>query len=287
MRVILKREFKAYFNTASGFIFMTVFLIISGIFFALTNLFTGDPYYNPVLDSTTFIFLILVPMITMKALAEEKHQKIDQLLLTSPVRLSEIVLGKYFAAVGLFLITLALTCIYPIILGFYGPISIWEIVGDYIGFALLGSAFISIGIFVSSLTENQITAAVGTFGALLLIWIIDWMQQGLPTTLGSGIAFAALLVIIVSVIVYYAVKNTYFSFAVALLGGIAMAAVYIINKALYEGFTAKFLGWFSLTQRYQSFTMGILDVSTIIYYITFSAAFLFLTIRVLDKRRWS
>lgn len=287
MRAILKREFKTYFNTATGFIFMTVFLGLTGIFFALTNLFTGDPYYNPVLDSTTFIFLVLVPMITMKTLAEERHQKIDQLLLTSPVRLTGIVLGKYFAAVGLFLITLLITCIYPIILGFYGPVSVWEIVGAYIGFALLGSSFIAVGIFISSLTENQVTAAVGTFGALLLLWIIDWMQQGLPTTLGSGIAFAALLVVIVSVIVHYAMKNTYFSSAVLLLGGIAITVVYFVNKTLYEGFTAKFLGWFSLTQRYQSFTMGILDVSTIIYYITFSAAFLFLTVRVLDKRRWS
>jgi ABC-2 type transport system permease protein len=238
MKAIFDREFKAYFNTASGFIFMVVFLLISGIFFVLTNLFTGDPYYNPVLQSTTFIFLILVPMITMKTLAEERHQKTDQLLLTSPVSLSEIVLGKYFAAVGLFLVTLLITCIYPVILGIFGAIAVWEILGSYIGFALLGAAFISIGMFVSSLTENQVASAVGTFGALLLIWIIDWIQQGLLATQTAG-------------------------------------------------FAAKFLGWFSLTKRYESFTMGILDIGTIIYYITFSAAFLFLTIRVMDKRRWS
>lgn len=287
MRAILSREFKAYFNTASGFIFMAVFLFISGIFFALTNLFTGDGYYNPVLQSTSFIFLILVPMITMKTLAEEKHQKIDQLLLTSPVSLTEIVLGKYFAAVGLFLVTLLITCIYPIILGAFGAIAVWEIIGSYIGFALLGACFIAIGIFVSSLTENQVTSAVATFGALLLIWMIDWMQQSLPTTQTAGIVFAVLIIIIISIIAHYAAKNIYFSAAVLVLGGIAMAAVYLMNKTLYEGFTAKFLGWFSLTTRFQNFTMGILDVSTIIYYVTFSAVFLFLTIRVLDKRRWS
>lgn len=287
MIAILKREFKFYFTSASGYIFMSVFLLISGIFFALSNLFTGSSYFNGVLQSTTFVFLILVPMITMKTLAEERNQRTDQLLLTSPVSLTGIVLGKYFAAVGLFLVTLLITFIYPVILSFFGSITIWEIAGNYIGFALLGAAFISIGVFVSSLTDNMVASAVGTFGALLLIWLISWMEQGLPTTAASGVGFAALLVVIICAIIHYAAGNPYVTAIIGAAGGIALAIIYIFKKALYEGFMVKFIGWFSLIKRYESFTMGILDLSAVVYYITFSAAFIFLTIQVLDRRRWN
>lgn len=287
MLAIFNKEFRGYFTTASGYIFMAVFLIISGLFFSLTNLLQSSSYFSSVLQSSTFVFLILVPIITMRSLAEETHQKTDQLLLTSPVSLPGIVLGKYFASVALFWLTLIVTGLYPLILRMFGSIDAWEILGNYIGFALLGASFIAIGIFISSLTENQVAAAVGTFGALLSIWLIDWIQQSLPTTRISGIIFAVILVLIISILVYFATLNIYAAIITALSGGVVMAIVYLINKTLYEGFTSRFLGWFSLLKRYEGFSMGMLDVSSIIYYITFSAAFVFLAIRMIDKRRWS
>src|SRR5690606_25355348 len=138
--------------------------------------------------------LIVVPILTMRLLSEESRQKTDQLLLTSPLSVTGMVLGKYFAAVGVFLITLLITCIYPIILSFFGTIAVWEIVGGYVGFFLLGSAFIAVGLFVSSMTDNQVIAAVVTFSALLFLWILDWIIEGLPTDRVSGIVFACLLV---------------------------------------------------------------------------------------------
>lgn len=287
MRAIFNKEFRSYFTTATGYVFMAVFLLISGIFFALTNLLGGSPYYTDVLQSITFIFLILVPMLTMRTLADEKHQKTDQLLFTSPLKFSQIILGKYFAAVSLFLVTLLITCLYPLLMVLYGQVAVWEIVGGYVGFALMGAAFIAVGLFISSLTESQVTSAVGTFGALLVIWLIEWLRQGLPTSLTAGVVFAAVLAILLGVIVYYATRSIYAGGIVALAGGIAIAAIYIIKKELFEGFTANVLGWFSLLNRYDKFSMGLFDVSSIIYYITFSAAFVFLTIRMVDKRRWS
>lgn len=289
MRAIYNRELKSYFTSATGYIFMTVFLIISGIFFVLTDILTPKPttYYTPVLSNITFVFLILVPIITMRTISEESHQKTDQLLFTSPVSLTEIVLGKYLAAVTLFLITLLITCIYPLILSLFGSIAVWEVIGGYIGFALLGCSLIAIGIFISSLTESQIAAAMGTFGVLLFILVIDWIQQGVPSTMSSGIVFAALLAAILAAIIYYSTKNIYITSGVAILGAAAIIIVYIVKKTLYEGFISKFLGWFSLLQRYNEFSMGMLNVSSIIYYISFSAAFIFLTIRIIEKRRWS
>lgn len=287
MLAVFIKELRSYFTSATGYIFMAVFLLISGIFFALSNLLPASPYYNSVLQSCIFVFLLLVPVITMKILAEETHQKTDQLLYTSPLKLSEIVIGKYFAAVTLFLITLLITCLYPLILSAFGDISGWEIVGNYIGFALMGSSFIAVGVFVSSLTESQVTSAVGTLGALLFIWLLDWLQQGIPTTITSGIVFAIVLALLMGLLVYYSTRNIFAGGIGVALGCIATASVYIIKKELFEGFTAKFMGGLSLLKRYDNFTMGILDVSAVVYYITFCTVFIFLTIRMIDKRRWS
>lgn len=287
MLAVLNKELKSYFNSITGYIFMGVFLLIIGIFFAMSNIIPGSPDYNSVLSSANFIFLILVPMLTMKLLSEEAHQKTDQLLLTSPLKVVDIVLGKFLAAFILFLITIGITIIYPLILSEYGALAGWEIIGNYIGFILLGASFISIGVFISSLTENQVASAVGTFGALLFIWLIDWLSQSIPTSVTSGIAFAIILGILLCLIVYSATKSTYATIAALVVSFIAIALVFIINKTLYEGFTAKVLGWFSLLKRYDNFYIGILDMSSIIYYLSFIFAFLFLTIRMIEKRRWS
>lgn len=287
MFAILSKEFKSYFYSATAYIFMGVFLLITGIFFAIYNLLSANSGYTNVLSSISFIFLILVPILTMRIISEETKQKTDQLLLTAPVTVTDIVVGKYFAAVGLFLITLLITVINPLILRLFGDIEVAHIIGSYIGFALLGSCFISVGIFISALTDNQVVAAAGTFGALLILWIIDGVSQSLPTTSISGAVFALILLALLCLIIYNATKNVYVTAIIAIIGLGAIGGVFFFNKALFEGFTVKFIGWLSLLKRYDKFSMGILDVSSIVYYITFSFTFVFLTIRMIEKRRWS
>lgn len=178
--------------------------------------------------------MMLVPVLTMRLLSEERKTKTDQLLLTSPVPLLSIVLGKYMAAVFVFLITLLITSIYPIILFIYGSPALGEILGGYLGFFLMGCTFIAIGLFVSSLTENQLTAYIATFAVLLLLWLMDWITPNLNN------------MIIVQI-----------------------------------------LEWLSILKRFNDFGMGILSLSPIVYYVSFSAVFVFLTMRVMEKRRWS
>jgi ABC-2 type transport system permease protein len=267
---------------------MGFFLLLSGFFFAMTNLFPASPDYNAVLGSITFIFLIVVPILTMRLMPDDKRQRTDQLLFTSPTSLTGIVLGKYFAAVSVFVLTLLITCIYPIILSFFGNLATWEIVGGYIGFLLLGSAFISIGLFISTLTENQVIAAVITFSALLFMWILDWVTQGLPTDKTSGIIFAGIIALALGAFVYFNTRNIYVGVATTLVGAIIIVLTYFLaDKYFFDGFIVRVFEWFSLLKRYEEFQIGILSLSPIVYYITFSAAFVFLTIRVLEKRRWS
>jgi len=288
MLAVYKRELRAYFTSSTGFIFMGFFLLISGFFYAMTNIFGASPNYTVVLGNITFIFLIVVPILTMRLMPDDKRLRTDQLLYTSPLSISGIVLGKYFAAVTVFVLTLLVTCLYPIIMSFFGNIAVWEIVGAYIGFLLLGSCFIAIGLFVSSLTDNQVIAAVITFSALLFVWIIDWVAQGLPTDRASGIIFAAILALAAGAFVYYNTRNIYVGIAITLVGAaIIVAAYFLADKYFFDGFIVRVFEWFSLLKRYEEFQMGVLSLSPIVYYITFAAAFNFLTIRVIEKRRWS
>ncbi|AEE97387.1 ABC-2 transporter permease [Mahella australiensis] len=284
---VYKKELKAYFSTPTGYVFMGFFLLIAGFFFAISNLFPMVANYNGMLSNLTFIFLIVVPILTMRLMAEEMRQKTDVLLLTSPLSVNEMVLGKYFAAVTVFLITLLITCLYPLMMSFFGDIAVWEIIGGYVGFFLLGSTFIAVGLFISSLTDNQVIAAVVTFSVLLLLWVIDALQSVVPTDIISGVVFASALVAAVAIWLYSATRNIYVSLVTAIAGGAAIAGVYIVNKDLYTGFIGKVLAWFSVLNRYNEFSLGILSLSPIVYYITFSAVFVFLAIRNIEKKRWS
>jgi len=287
MSAVLKKELKIYFSTPTGYIFMGFFLLISGFFFAVSNLFSASPNYTSVLGNITFIFLVVVPVLTMRLLSEEARTKTDQLLLTSPLKLTEIVLGKYLAAVTVFVVTIAVTILYPIILSLYGDIPVAETLGAYIGFFLLGCSFISIGLFISSLTENQFVAAVVTFAALLLTWVIDWLESALPTDRVAGFVFVLILVGLVGAWIYLTIRNLIISISATVVGAAAFIAVYILKPEFYDNAIVRFFKWFSLLSRYQKFTNGLLDLSSIVYYLSFIFVFIFLTIRVLEKRRWS
>jgi len=287
MLEILNKELKSYFHSSASYIFLFVFLLISGIFFTLSNLIAASGDYPSILYTMIFVFLFLVPILTMKTIAGEAHEKTDQLLLTAPVRTWEIVLGKFLAAASIFLLAVVITFIYPIILIKFGSIPLGETTGAYIGFILIGLCFITIGIFVSALTENQVTAAIGTFGALFIVSMLDWVGSGLPTSIISGVIFAEVLVILISLFLYYNIENIIISVTTTFIGSLIVLIIYLKNKNLFEGFLAKFVDWFSLMKRYEPFNMGMLSASSIAYYISFSIFFIILTINIINRRRWN
>lgn len=286
MLAVLRRELKSYFTTPIGYVFMGVFLLISGIFFSLMNLLQNDAEYTNVLNTIVFVFLFIVPILTMRILSEEKKNRTEQLLLTSPLSIWDIVLGKFLAAVTLFIITLIITLIYPLIIKFNGYISPTETLCTYIGFFLLGCSFISVGLFISSLTENQITAAIGTFGALLILWIMEWITQNIQSGARSGLIFIVFLIVLLSMIIDSVTKNIYFSSLLGMIGLIITFIAYFLKKSYFEGFIVKFLDWLSVLTRFDSFSGGVLDVSSVIYYLSFIFVFLLLTVKSIDKKRW-
>lgn len=234
MLAIFKKEFRSYFMSPLGYIFAAVFTFFASMFFSSNILMTQQADISLMFSNINVIYLFLAALLTMRLLSEEKNKKTDQLLLSSPVSITKIVLGKYLAAMAVFGVTMLISLIYPAIMFRYGEPSLSEVIGSYIGFILLWGAFISVGVFISALTESQMIAGVFTFAALLMIYFISWFESSVQNAVAKTV-----------------------------------------------------IGWFSLLSRYGEFQSGILNVENIIYYLSFIFIFLFLTVRVIDKRRYS
>ena len=185
MTAIYKRELSSYFNSMIGYVFVAVLIFFTGLYFMAYNLYNGLPQFSYTLYSLTSILLFAIPLLTMKSMAEERHSRTDQLLLTSPVTLTGMVLGKYFAMVTIFLIPVALMAFCPLIIAMNGEARLLSDYASLFAFFLMGCVFLAIGMFLSSLTESQIIAAVSTFAVLLILYLWDSLTGFLPSALGT------------------------------------------------------------------------------------------------------
>jgi ABC-2 type transport system permease protein len=193
MLIILKKEISTYFSTPFGFIFMGIFLLLSGIMFLTYNLLGGGGDLNGMFGLLSNIAFMIFPILTIKLFTDERKAGTEPLLLTSKISTTEIVLGKYFAAVFVFLVSLVATLIYVAILKMYGFPDLLAIAGSYFGFLLLGMTFIAIATFTSSLADNYVTAAIASFGALVAFVLIGVFSRSLKLPVISEL-FSALAV---------------------------------------------------------------------------------------------
>ena len=287
MVAIFKREFFSYFRTSIGFLYMGLFLLLTGIFFTFGNIFSGSSQYMGFLGSVLFIFLFAVPLLTMRLFSEERRQKTDQILLTSPVSIPAIVCGKFFAALAVYSGTLLVTVIYAALIAIYGDLQTWETVGSYLGFIFLGACYLSLGVFISSMTENQLAAALVTFFVLMMILLIDPVSQAIPSSTQAGIISASVLLALLVLFLFFSTRNWVIALAAAVLGSLAIVLLYYFKRDIFFGFAHTVIGWFSLNRRYESFSVGLVRLDSLVYYISFCTLFLFLTVRLIEKRRWT
>jgi ABC-2 type transport system permease protein len=287
MIAIFKRELKAYFLTPIGYLYMGFFLLITGIFYTFSNLLTGNSRFSGFLGSILLIYLFAIPLLTMRLFSEEKRQKTDQLLLTSPITIPAIVCGKFLAALAIYILTLLVTLLYVLVIAVFGDLQGWETLGSYIGFIFLGASYIAVGVCISASTENQLTAALVNFFSLLVIWILDPLSQAIPQDMRTGLISAAVLALILALFLYINTRNWLIVLGVAIAAALAIGGFYRFNGTVFYGFAGKFLGWFSLNRRYESFSMGLLKFDALLYYASFTGLFLFLTVRLIEKRRWN
>jgi ABC-2 type transporter. len=233
MHAIIKRDLRSYFNSPIAYVLIGLFVCIMSLFF-VESLGEGIASFSSnFISSMSYLQLFIVPLLTMRSFAEEKKSGTEVLLLTSPVRLYQVVLGKFFAATLVFLIMTGVSLVFPLVLLIYGKPDGATLFSAYLGFLLLGMVFISVGIFASSLTENQIVAAIISFVSLFML--------------------------------------TSFSFIGSYVGG---SFGTLMDKL-------------SIINRYYEFYYGIIDITSIIFMLSFTAVFIFLTVRILERRRWS
>ena len=287
MTAIYKRELKSYLTSMIGSVFIFFILVLTGIYFSAYQLSAAYPKFEYTLSALTFVFLIAVPILTMRVLAEERKQKTDQLLLTSPVSVGGIVLGKYLALVTVYAIPMGVICLYPIVMSKFGTVSFASAYTAILGFFLLGCANIAIGVFFSSITESQVIAAVLTFVFLFAFYMMSGISTFFSqTSLSTCIAFG-LLILALCIIIYTMIKNFVISAAICVVGEVALVITYIVNSGIFEGGIQKVLDIFNLSAHFENFTNSIFDVTGIVYFLSVIAICIFLTMQSIIKRRWN
>lgn len=288
MTAIYKREVSSYFNSMIGWVFVAVVTLFIGIYFMAFNLFSGKPYFSDALSAVLFIFMVAVPVLTMRSMAEERHARTDQLLLTSPAPLSAIVLGKYFALLSVYLVPVALSCLCPLIIKLNGTAFLRADYATIFAFFLLGAVEIAIGLLISSLTESQIIAAVGTFCVLLVLYLWDGLVNYLPST-ASGSLIGLFAVLAAVCFLLHALSGSWkLTAGTGAVGALALAVCYFKFSTKFAGLLSGVLGKFSLVSAFNAFaTDHVFDLRGVLLYLSLIALALFLTNQVLQKRRWN
>lgn len=288
MTAIYKRELKSYFNSMIGYVFIAFFTAFMGIYFMAYNLYSGYPYFSYALNSTMTILLIAVPVLTMKSFAEDKKTKTDQLLLTAPVSVTQIVLGKYFAMVTVFLIPVLISCLCPLIIKANGEAYLLTDYASILAFFLLGCIFIAIGMFISALTESQVIAAVGTFGILFVLCLWSDLISFLPSSEMGTVIGLLIFVTVFALIVWGVTRNWFVAAILEAAGIVSCFLVYIFDSSVFQNGLSAILSKIDIRNAFDNFAYNnIFDVTGLIFYLSMSFIFIFLTVQVLLKRRWS
>lgn len=280
MLAIYKKELRQYFNSMIGFVFLAFFLVIIGIYTWAYNLSSGLGNFEVTLGGISFMYVLLVPILTMRIVAEENRQKTDQLLYTAPVSLTKIIVGKYFAVLTLFSCAFIPICIYPLIIHMYGTdVRLAPAYSSIIGFYLLGAATIAIGLFISSLTESQVIASVVSFITLLLTFLLSNITGMLPTEAISQCVMIAVLWLVICLVFYHMMNNVTVLVMMAVIGEAAIWIIYAVKSSLYESLLTNILNTLALSTRFDDFSLGILNYDAIVYYVSIAFLFVFLTTR--------
>lgn len=287
MTAIYKRELKSYLTSMVGYLFIFFVLVLTGIYFSAYQLSAAYPKFETTLSAVTFVFLIGVPILTMRVLAEERKQKTDQLLLTAPVSVGNIVTGKYLALVTVYAIPILALCTYPLIMSKFGTVDFGTAYTAILGFFLLGCANIAIGLFMSALTESQVIAAVLTFVLLFAFYMMNGISSFFSKTSMSTCVTFGLLILAAAIIVYTMIKNVLISAAVGVIGEVILVIVYLLKSSIFEGGIQKVLDIFNLSGHFDNFTNNIFDIKGIVYFLSVIAVCLFLTMQSILKRRWN
>lgn len=287
MIAVLKHELSGYFHSLTAYIFSGFLLAFVGLGALLYNIQSAVANFEYVLGFVCLGLTVFIPVLTMRVLSEEKKQKTDQLLYSLPLKTSEIVLGKYLALLLVYMIPLCIVAIYPVVFAKFGEVYLPTSYGSLFAFFVMGAALISVGVFISSLVDNQGFAAGITIPILLLNYYSVTLSEYVSSTALGSVLALGVIVLLLGLLIGYVTKQKNLSYVVSGVCLLALGITYFVNTSLFEGLLPKVMKQLSLFERFYGFINGVFDMTAIVYYVTVIIFFLFLTVQSLEKRRYN
>lgn len=287
IQFIYDREFNSYFHTLYGYVFTAFMVLVAGIYTVGDCLRGGSANFAGVVGSMSFIYLIVIPILTMRVFAEERRQKTEQLLYALPVSMGQVVIGKFLALISVLALPTLIMAMYPLILNFFGSVDLLAAYCALIGFFLAGTALIAVGLFLSSLADNQAVAAGMCFVAMLLLFFLSSLANLVSSSASATLLAAAVLVLLLGLLTFSLTKSKKVSAWLTGILEVLLLGCYLLWKDHFTGVFPAVMKKLSVFDRYYVFLDGIFDWTGLIYLVSFSVVFLLLTTLSMEKRRWN
>ena len=287
MSSVFSHELKNYFQSLTAYVFGAFLLAFTGIGALMYNINAAVSNFEYVLDFCSIVFVVIVPILTMRVIAEERKQKTDQLLYSLPITTTQVILGKYLALLVVYTIPLCIISLYPLLFRRYGEVYLLTAYGSILAFFIMGAALIALGVFISSLTENQGFAAGIGIAVILLNYFSVTLSEYVSSTAYSSLVSLFVIVILLAVVIKKLTKNDVLAYGV---GGVLIAGLmitYFVDMEKLEGLLPDIMTKLSLFKQFSYFVNGIFDMTAIVYFLSVIAFFLFLSVQSLEKRRYN
>ena len=287
MGAIFRHELRNYFHSLTAYVFGAFLLAVVGLGSVLYNLQAAVSNFEFVLSFASIIFVVIVPILTMRTLAEERRQRTDQLLYSLPITTTQVVLGKYLALLVVYLIPLAVISLYPLLFSQFGEVYLPTSYGSLFAFFMMGAALLAVGMFLSSLTDNQgFAAGIGIAAILLNYYSVSLAEYTSSTAMGSLIALYV-IALLLGVVIRGLTRNENLAYGVTLVLIAALSVAYFVNSSAFEGLLPDIMTKLSLFRQFSSFVNGAFDLTAIVYYVSVMGFFLFLSVQSMEKRRYN
>lgn len=287
MTAVFKHELSNYFHSMTAYIFGAFLLAFVGIGAMIYNIQQAVANFEYVLSFVSLVFVVIIPVLTMRVIAEDRKQKTDQLLYSLPITTTQVVIGKYLALLVIYLIPLCIVAVYPLLFARYGEVYLLTSYGSIGAFFIMGAALIAVGTFLSSLTENQGFAAGIAIAVFLLNYYSVSLAEHISATAFGSAAALCVLSCLLGLLVRYLTKNEHLAYGTAIVLIAAVGITYFVNSAVFEGLLPDIMKKLSLFERFYTFVSGVFDLTAIVYYVSVIAFFLFLAVQSLEKRRYN
>lgn len=287
MTAVLKHELKNYFHSLTAYVFGAGLLLAVGLGALRYNLQAAVSNFEFALSYFSIVLAVIVPILTMRVIAEERKQRTDQLLYALPITTTQVIVGKYLALLAVYLIPLCVIAVYPLIFSRFGDVYLLTSYGSILAFFLMGAALIALGVFISSLTDNQgFAAGIGIAVILLNYYSVSLSEYVSSTVVGSIVALCV-LVLALGAVIKYLTKNENLAYAVCFVLIAAIAIAVFMDNTKFEGLLPALMTKLSLFDRFTGFVNGVFDMTSVVYYASVAVFFLFLSVQSLEKRRYN